>query len=150
MTNTIGFIGLGMMGHGIAKNLLAKGHALRFQAHRNRSNLEDLLSAGAVEVASRSELVRGADCVMVCVTGTPQVEEIVYGEGGLLSSAREGLIIVDHSKRVDRLGQKSALPVEVTQFALPDEHLVVRVIQQIVFERSLRELGGLRSGHREL
>ena len=53
MTQTIGFIGLGMMGHGMAKNLLAKGFALRFTAHRNRTNLQDLLDAGAAEVASQ-------------------------------------------------------------------------------------------------
>jgi 3-hydroxyisobutyrate dehydrogenase-like beta-hydroxyacid dehydrogenase len=97
MTNkTIGFIGLGMMGHGIAKNLLAKDHALRFQAHRNRANLADLVAAGAVEVGSRAELAQ-ADVVTLCVTGTPQVEEIVYGEGGLLAAARPGLIVIDHS-----------------------------------------------------
>ena len=41
----IGFIGLGMMGHGMAKHLLAKGYPLTFKAHRNRSNLADLLAA---------------------------------------------------------------------------------------------------------
>jgi 3-hydroxyisobutyrate dehydrogenase-like beta-hydroxyacid dehydrogenase len=96
MKTTIGFIGLGMMGHGIAKNLLAKDYALRFQAHRNRSNLADLIAAGAVEVQSRAELAQ-ADIVTLCVTGTPQVEEIVYGEGGLLAAARAGLIVIDHS-----------------------------------------------------
>jgi len=93
---TIGFIGLGMMGHGIAKNLLAKDFALRFQAHRNRANLGDLIAAGAVEVTSRAELAQ-ADLVTLCVTGTPQVEEIVYGEGGLLAAARSGLVVIDHS-----------------------------------------------------
>ena len=99
MTTTIGFIGLGMMGHGIAKNLLAKDFALRFQAHRNRANLADLVAAGAVEVGSRAELAK-ADVVALCVTGTPQVEEIVYGQGGqggLLAAARAGLIVIDHS-----------------------------------------------------
>ena len=97
MTQTIGFIGLGMMGHGMAKNLLAKGFALRFTAHRNRTNLQDLLDAGAAEVASRAELVRGADVVIVCVTGSPQVEEIVYGHDGLLAAAAKGLIVIDTS-----------------------------------------------------
>jgi 3-hydroxyisobutyrate dehydrogenase-like beta-hydroxyacid dehydrogenase len=97
MTKTIGFIGLGMMGHGIAKNLLAKGFAVRFQVHRNRANLQDLVAAGAAEVSSRAELARGADMVMLCVTGTPQVEEIVHGNDGLLAAARDGLIVVDHS-----------------------------------------------------
>ncbi len=97
MTQTIGFIGLGMMGHGIAKNLLKKGYALRFKAHRNRANLQDLLDAGAVETDTRTELVRGADIVMLCVTGSTQVEEIVYGDDGLLAAARAGLIVVDTS-----------------------------------------------------
>ena len=97
MNKTIGFIGLGMMGHGIAKNLLAKGFAVRFKVHRNRANLQDLIDAGAVEVASRAELVRGADIVVLCVTGTPQVEDNVYGEDSLLNAARDGLIVVDHS-----------------------------------------------------
>ena len=97
MNKTIGFIGLGMMGHGIAKNLLAKGFAVRFKVHRSRANLQDLIAAGAVEVASRAELVRGADIVVLCVTGTPQVEDNVYGDDGLLAAARDGLIVVDHS-----------------------------------------------------
>jgi len=93
---TIGFLGLGMMGHGIAKNLLAKGHALRFKAHRNRSTLQDLIDAGATEVDTRAELAQ-ADIVILCVTGSPQVEEIVYGSDGLLAAARSGLTVIDTS-----------------------------------------------------
>jgi 3-hydroxyisobutyrate dehydrogenase-like beta-hydroxyacid dehydrogenase len=106
MTTTIGFIGLGMMGHGIAKNLLAKGFAVRFKAHRNRSNLADLLAAGAVEVSTRAELARGADIVMLCVTGSLQVEDNVYGEDGLLAAARDGLIVVDHSTAEPASGRR--------------------------------------------
>ncbi|MEO8155417.1 MAG: NAD(P)-dependent oxidoreductase [Rhizobacter sp.] len=93
---TIGFLGLGMMGHGIAKNLLAKGFALRFKAHRNRANLQDLIDAGAVEVDTRAEVAK-ADIVILCVTGSPQVEEMVYGTDGLLVAARKGLIVIDTS-----------------------------------------------------
>lgn len=96
-TKTIGFIGLGLMGHGIAKNLLAKGHALRFRVHRNRTNLADLVAAGAREATSHAELVEGADLVVLCVTGSPQVEQIVDGPQGLLAAARQGLVVVDHS-----------------------------------------------------
>lgn len=97
MTQTIAFIGLGMMGHGMARNLLAKGFALRFVAHRNRANLQDLLDAGATEVATRAELVRGADAVIICVTGSPQVEDIVYGTDGLLAASSKGLVVIDTS-----------------------------------------------------
>jgi 3-hydroxyisobutyrate dehydrogenase-like beta-hydroxyacid dehydrogenase len=97
MSNTIGFIGLGMMGHGIAKNLLQKGFGLQFQVHRKRDHLQDLLAAGAREVRTRGELVQGADTIALCVTGTPQVEEIVYGPDGLLAATRDGLTVIDHS-----------------------------------------------------
>jgi len=94
----IGFIGIGLMGHGMAKNLLAKGHPLAFLAHRNRKNLDDLLKLGAKEVASPTELASGADVVILCVTGTPQVEANVYG--GLLEASRKGQIVLDCSTSI--------------------------------------------------
>lgn len=97
MSKTIGFIGLGMMGHGMAKNLLAKGYGLRFTVHRKRDTLVDLLAAGAQEVRSTAELARGADAVILCVTGSPQVEQVVFGDGGLLASAEPGLLVIDCS-----------------------------------------------------
>lgn len=95
---TVGFIGAaGMMGHGMAKNLLAKGFGLRFIAHRKRDSLQDLLQAGAIEVTRCKDLVHGADTVILCVTGTPQVEEIVYGADSLLEAAAQGLLVIDTS-----------------------------------------------------
>jgi len=91
----IGFIGLGLMGHGMAKNLLKKGHPLSFLVHRNRSNLADLLDLKAREMKSPAELVKESDVVILCVTGTPQVEAAVYG--GLLEGARKGQIVIDCS-----------------------------------------------------
>jgi 3-hydroxyisobutyrate dehydrogenase-like beta-hydroxyacid dehydrogenase len=93
----IGFIGVGMMGHGMAKNLVVKGFPLAFLAHRNRSRLQDLLDAGAKEVRTAAELAKGCDIVFLCVTGSPQVEENVFGADGLLSAARPGLLVVDTS-----------------------------------------------------
>ncbi|MEO5732169.1 MAG: NAD(P)-dependent oxidoreductase [Rubrivivax sp.] len=93
----IGFIGIGMMGHGMARHLLANGFGLRFMVHRNRSTLQDLLDAGAREVASHSDLVQGADAVVLCVTGTPQIESILLGDDGLLAHAAPGLLIIDCS-----------------------------------------------------
>ena len=54
----IGFVGIGLMGHGMAKNLLAKGYPLTFKVHRNRANLADLTAAGAVEVARHARVGR--------------------------------------------------------------------------------------------
>ena len=93
----IGFIGLGLMGHGMAKNLVTKGYPLTVRVHRNRKPLEDLLAAGAKEVSTTAEVARASDIVFLCVTGSPQVEENVYGDGGILGAARAGLIVVDTS-----------------------------------------------------
>jgi 3-hydroxyisobutyrate dehydrogenase-like beta-hydroxyacid dehydrogenase len=93
----IGFIGIGMMGHGMAKNLLKKGHALSFLVNRNRSNLADLLELKAIEAKTAAELTRNSDVVILCVTGTPQVEANVYGKDGILESCRKGQIVIDCS-----------------------------------------------------
>ena len=93
----IGFIGLGLMGHGMAKNLVGKGFPLTIRVHRNRKPAEDILAAGAKEVKSSAELAQASDVVILCVTGSPQVEEIVYGENGILGVASEGLVVVDTS-----------------------------------------------------
>ncbi len=94
---TIGFIGIGMMGHGMAKNLLAKGYGLRFMAHRNRKNLDDLLAAGAVECKTPVDLAHGCEAVILCVTGSPQVESIVNGDAGLLAAMQKGQLVIDTS-----------------------------------------------------
>ena len=97
---TIGFIGAsGLMGHGMAKNLLAKGHELALTVHRNRERLADLLAAGASEAASPAVLAASSEIVFLCVTGSPQVEAAVEGPEGLLASAkrRPGLVVVDCS-----------------------------------------------------
>ncbi len=93
----VGFIGLGLMGHGIAKNLVSKGFPLTVRIHRNRKPAEDILAAGAKEVKTSADLARGSDVVILCVTGSPQIEEIVYGENGIMSVARDGLVVIDTS-----------------------------------------------------
>jgi 3-hydroxyisobutyrate dehydrogenase-like beta-hydroxyacid dehydrogenase len=97
----IGFIGAsGLMGHGIARNLLAKGHPLAITVHRNRERVADLLGNGAVELPTPAALVERSDIIIICVTGSPQVEAVVEGEAGLLAgikAAQPGLLIVDCS-----------------------------------------------------
>jgi 3-hydroxyisobutyrate dehydrogenase-like beta-hydroxyacid dehydrogenase len=93
----IGFIGIGLMGHGIAKNLVTKGYPLSVRVNRNRAPLEDLLAAGATEVKTNADAARNADIVVLCVTGAPQVEEIINGEGGIAGAARKGLVVIDTS-----------------------------------------------------
>lgn len=97
MTKNIGFIGVGMMGHGMARNLLLKGYQVTIRGHRNRAPVDDLVAQGASEAASAAEVARQSDVVFLCVTGSPQVEEVIFGSGGLAEGARPGLVIVDTS-----------------------------------------------------
>ena len=94
----LGFIGAsGLMGHGMARHLLARGHALHLTVHRNADRVADLLAAGAQQAASPAALAAACDTVFLCVTGSPQVEAVVSGPQGLLAGARPGLLIVDCS-----------------------------------------------------
>jgi 3-hydroxyisobutyrate dehydrogenase-like beta-hydroxyacid dehydrogenase len=96
-TTRLGFIGLGMMGHGMAKNLLAKGQQVVLKVNQDRSRLPDLLALGGREAATLADCAREADVVFICVTGSQQIEQIVYAAGGLLASARAGMVVVDTS-----------------------------------------------------
>lgn len=93
----IGFIGAsGLMGHGIAKNLLSKGFSLSLTVHRNHGRVVDLLANGARQVATPADL-GACDAVMLCVTGSPQVDEALTGPDGLLGTARPGQLVIDTS-----------------------------------------------------
>lgn len=70
---TVGFIGIGLMGHGMAKNAVEKGYPLVAMAHRKREAIEDLVGRGAREVSSAAEMAAVADVVVMCVTGAPEV-----------------------------------------------------------------------------
>ena len=94
---TIGFIGVGLMGHGMAKNIVTKGYPLVVMGHRNRAPVDDLLSLGATEASSARELAAQCDIVHLCVTGSPQVEALVQGPDGIAAAKRRGLIVIDCS-----------------------------------------------------
>ena len=94
---TIGFIGLGLMGHGMAKNIVEKGYSLTIVGHRNRKPIEDLVGRGAVEVASAKEVAERSSVVFICVTGSREVEAIVRGKTGLKEGLKKGSVVVDCS-----------------------------------------------------
>jgi len=108
----VGLIGVGLMGHGIGKNILKKGFELTVMAHRNREPVDDLVKLGAKELGSPHAVAKASDMVILCVTGTPQVEASVYGEYGLLSAVREGFIIADCSTAEPHSTLKIAADVE--------------------------------------
>jgi 3-hydroxyisobutyrate dehydrogenase-like beta-hydroxyacid dehydrogenase len=93
----IGFIGLGFMGHGMAKNIVDKGFPLTVMGHRKREAIEDLKRRGAAEASTPKAVAEASTIVFLCVTGSPQVEALVQGVDGLKAGAKPGLVIVDCS-----------------------------------------------------
>ncbi len=93
---TVGFVGLGTMGREMALNLLKAGFAVCAYDVRKEA-IDDLVTQGATGAESPADAARDADIVISMLPDTPQVEEIVYGEGGLLASPPRGRLLVDMS-----------------------------------------------------
>jgi 2-hydroxy-3-oxopropionate reductase len=92
----VGFVGLGTMGREMALNLFKAGFAVCAYDVRKEA-IDDLATQGATGAESPADAARDADIVISMLPDTPQVEEIVYGEGGLLASPPRGRLLVDMS-----------------------------------------------------
>lgn len=104
----IGFVGVGLMGHGMAKNIVEKGYPLTVVANRNREPVEDLVKRGAAEGKSIKAVAEASDVVFICVTGSTQVDAVVNGPEGLRAGAHKGLTIVDCSTSEPTLTRRLA------------------------------------------
>jgi hypothetical protein len=91
---TIGFVGVGLMGHGMAKNIVEKGYPLSVIAHRNRKPVEDLVERGAVEAKSLADLAASSTIVFFCLTSSAEVEAVVTA---MKPTLKPGSVIVDCS-----------------------------------------------------
>ena len=91
----IGFIGLGNMGRPMAEHLLAGGHTLRVHARRADA-MQPLVARGATACASPAEAARGAAVVFTNVTATADVEQVLFGPGGVVEGATPGTVVIDH------------------------------------------------------
>jgi 2-hydroxy-3-oxopropionate reductase len=92
----IGFIGLGVMGQPMAEHLVRAGHNLTVH-NRSPAPVQALVAAGAEAGASAAEVAASADVVITMVPDSPDVEAVVLGEDGVLSTARQGLLLIDMS-----------------------------------------------------
>ena len=94
----VGFIGIGLMGHGMAKNIASKGFALTFLKRRSVPDAgADLIALGAKEVGTAREVAAASDIIILCVTGSPDVESACFGTHGIAEAARAGMMVVDTS-----------------------------------------------------
>lgn len=93
---SIGFIGLGIMGRGMARNLLNAGFPVRVW-NRTQSRVDTLVEAGATAGDSPADVARHSEIIVVCVSDTPDVEAVVLGENGVIHGAQAGSLVIDCS-----------------------------------------------------
>lgn len=125
----VGFIGLGLMGHGIAKNIRKGGYELWVKGRHNRKPVESLLAMDAREAASPREMAARCDVVQLCLSNSQQVEEVMRGEDGIIAGARPGLIVIDSStadpnstaKLAQELAAKKGIMVDAPLGRTPKE-----------------------------
>ena len=96
MAERVGFIGLGIMGRGMANNLLKAGFPLRVW-NRTASRMDALVQAGAEAGQSPADVAANCDIIVTCVSDTPDVAHVLLGENGVIHGARPGAVVVDCS-----------------------------------------------------
>ena len=103
----VGFIGLGIMGRGMARNILKAGFPLRVW-NRTASRMDELVAEGAGSASSPGDLAFHSDIIITCVSDTPDVEQVLLGEGGVIHGARPGSLVIDMSTISPRATQRIA------------------------------------------
>ncbi len=93
---TVGYIGLGLMGKPMARNILKAGFPLVIH-NRSRAAVDELAAEGAIPANSPAEVAKQVEVVFTNLPDSPDVELVALGEGGIIEGAHEGLILVDNS-----------------------------------------------------
>ena len=107
----VGIVGVGLMGHGIASSLLRAGHQVSFLNHSGNQPVDDLLAAGAIALNTGREVAQSAEVVILCVTGSPQVEAVLFEPDGVLAGLKPGCVVVDCSTALPSSTEKVAARV---------------------------------------
>ncbi|WP_299301686.1 NAD(P)-dependent oxidoreductase [uncultured Litoreibacter sp.] len=118
-SETVGFVGVGLMGHGMASNILKAGYPVTVIAHRNRAPVEDLVAKGATEAASMADIA-ACSIIHICAPGSPQVEAIV---SELMPNLTPNAIIVDCSTSDPNSTMALAEGLEAAGFGMADAPL---------------------------
>jgi 3-hydroxyisobutyrate dehydrogenase-like beta-hydroxyacid dehydrogenase len=166
----IGIIGVGLMGHGIAKNVVKNGWKLNFLKHPGNQPTTDIEAEGAVGWLNAYDMAVKCDAIILCVTGSAQVEDVLVGSGRVLDALQPNKIIIDCStaipsstiKLAKRVEEKGARFVDAPMTRTPKEaeqgRLNLLVGGDIELVSSLRKLfssfaenvfhaGGTGAGH---
>nr|WP_240457761.1 NAD(P)-dependent oxidoreductase [Halomonas socia] len=108
----IGMVGVGLMGHGIASNVQNAGWLLHFLDHPGNQPVEGLVAQGAKAHPGCKSLAAECEVIILCVTGSPQVEEVLFREDGILAGIRPGSVVIDCSTSIPRSTVAIAQAVE--------------------------------------
>ena len=100
MKQNVGMVGIGLMGHGIASNIVKHGHSLAVLEHAGNQPLDALKAAGAVGLQRAADVAARSDVVILVLTGSPQVEQVLTGAGGVLEGLRPGAVVIDCSTAI--------------------------------------------------
>lgn len=115
----IGFIGLGIMGKPMSKNLLKAGYSL-IVLDRNTAVLDELLSAGATVAATPKALAEQCDIIITMLPNSPHVKEVVLGENGVIEGARPGAVLIDMSSISPLVSREISEMLAAKQVAMLD------------------------------
>ncbi|WP_043531964.1 NAD(P)-dependent oxidoreductase [Litchfieldella xinjiangensis] len=108
----VGMVGVGLMGHGIASSLQRHDWPLNFLEHPGNQPVDKLIAKGATAYSSGAELASHSDVIILCVTGTPQVEDVLFSDGGVLEGLRTGMVVIDCSTAIPSSTLRIAKAVE--------------------------------------
>jgi 3-hydroxyisobutyrate dehydrogenase len=107
MKSSVGMIGLGLMGHPMAANLLKAGHELTVW-NRTASRGDDLVARGARRSATPRELAAASEVIITIVSDPPAVESVLWGESGVFAGLRRGSVLVESSTVTPNLEKRAA------------------------------------------
>jgi 2-hydroxy-3-oxopropionate reductase len=119
MAQVVGFIGLGIMGRPMARNLLKAGHSLVVHS-RSRGPVDEIVKAGAKAADSPKDVAAQCDVLITMLPNSPEVEQVALGPNGIIEGARRGLIFIDMSTISPIVSQKVGKALEAKGVAMLD------------------------------
>jgi 2-hydroxy-3-oxopropionate reductase len=107
----LGFIGLGIMGKPMVRNLLKSGYTVTV-FNRSQASIDELTQDGAIPATSPKQVAEQSDIVITCLPDSPDVEAVVLGQTGILEGARAGMLFIDMSTIAPATSRKIAIELQ--------------------------------------